>query len=102
MAFCSHCGKEVKDEAEICVHCGCKVLYTQTEDVKDSSDVKLAWLSFFIPIVGIILYYINQDTMPLKAKSAGKGALIGVVVSVFLYILLISMFPDLLYYNFYV
>lgn len=102
MKNCPTCGKEIYDEAVICVHCGCKVLYTQTEDVKDSSDVKLAWLSFFIPIVGIILYYINQDTMPLKAKSAGKGALIGVVVSVFLYILLISMFPDLLYYNFYV
>ncbi len=23
--FCSHCGKEIMDEAEICVGCGCRV-----------------------------------------------------------------------------
>lgn len=25
MAYCSKCGKEVNDEAEICVHCGCRI-----------------------------------------------------------------------------
>ena len=25
MKFCSHCGKEIMDEAVICVHCGCYV-----------------------------------------------------------------------------
>ena len=25
MKYCSHCGKEIHEEAEICVHCGCRV-----------------------------------------------------------------------------
>lgn len=25
MKFCSHCGKEIMDEAMICPHCGCSV-----------------------------------------------------------------------------
>lgn len=25
MKYCSHCGAEVKDEAVICVHCGCQI-----------------------------------------------------------------------------
>ncbi|WP_367258772.1 zinc-ribbon domain-containing protein [Ruminococcus sp.] len=25
MAFCSKCGKEIDDEAVMCVHCGCPV-----------------------------------------------------------------------------
>ena len=37
-------------------------------------------LGFFIPIVGLILYLVWKDQTPLKAKSAGKGALIGAIV----------------------
>lgn len=25
MKYCSHCGQEIDDEAEVCVHCGCAV-----------------------------------------------------------------------------
>ena len=25
MKYCSHCGKEINDEAVVCVHCGCAV-----------------------------------------------------------------------------
>ena len=25
MAFCGKCGKEIDDEAVVCVHCGCPV-----------------------------------------------------------------------------
>ena len=81
--FCSKCGKEVNDEAVVCVHCGCaienkKALATSS---KDASNIGFAVLGFFIPLVGLILYLINKDTEPQKAKSAGKGALIGFCVS---------------------
>ena len=45
-------------------------------------------LGFFIPIVGLILYLVWKDQTPLKAKSAGKGALIGAIVWTILSILL--------------
>ncbi|MBQ9270217.1 MAG: zinc-ribbon domain-containing protein [Oscillospiraceae bacterium] len=41
-----------------------------------------AVLGFFIPVVGLILYLVWKDQTPLRARSAGKGALIGVIVGV--------------------
>ncbi|MBP3441831.1 MAG: hypothetical protein J6L62_03415 [Clostridia bacterium] len=48
----------------------------------DAPNTGFAILSFFFPIVGLILYIIWKDKTPLKAKSCGKGALISVIVSV--------------------
>lgn len=48
----------------------------------DAPNIGLAVLGFFIPLVGLILYLVNKDTSPLKAKSAGIGALIGFCVSI--------------------
>lgn len=80
--FCSKCGKEVNDEAVVCVHCGCPI--SNNKPVKANDDAPstgLAVLGFFIPLVGLILYLVNKDTAPQKANSAGKGALIGFIVS---------------------
>lgn len=79
--FCSKCGKEVNDEAVVCVHCGCAVENKKVSTVAaDAPNTGWAVLGFFIPLVGLILYLVNKDTYPLKAKSAGKGALIGFFV----------------------
>ena len=82
MKYCSKCGKEIEDDAIVCVHCGRAVAGTPTTTVADAPNTGYAILGFLIPLVGLILYLINKDTAPLKAKSAGKGALIGVIVSV--------------------
>ena len=47
-----------------------------------------AALGFFFPVVGLILYLVWKDQTPLRARSAGKGALIGMIVGVVLSILL--------------
>ncbi|MDR3216560.1 MAG: zinc ribbon domain-containing protein [Clostridiaceae bacterium] len=49
---------------------------------KDESSVGYAILCFFYPIVGLILYLVWKDERPLRAKSCGKGALTGVILSV--------------------
>ncbi|MBQ8406542.1 MAG: zinc ribbon domain-containing protein [Clostridia bacterium] len=89
MKYCMHCGKEICDDAVICVHCGRALKASQTvaTDADDAPNTGLAVLGFFVPIAGLILYLINKDKAPLKAKSAGKGALIGVIVSVALGVL---------------
>ena len=38
-------------------------------------------LSFFFPIVGLILFLVWKDQTPVKAKSCGKWALIGFIIS---------------------
>ena len=88
MKFCQKCGKELVDEAVICTHCGCSVGSSPINAyVADAPNLGLAILSFFIPLVGLILYLVNKDSSPLKAKSAGKGALIGFCVNMAFYII---------------
>jgi hypothetical protein len=71
------------DEAELCVKCGCRAAVAAAKGAaEDARSAGYAVLGFFIPIVGLILYLIWKDTAPLRAKSAGKGALIGFIVSV--------------------
>ena len=84
MKYCSKCGKEIFDEAVICPNCGCATAPANAvaaSPAGDAPNTGFAVLGFFIPLVGLILYLMNKDTMPLKAKSAGKGALIGFCVS---------------------
>ena len=38
-------------------------------------------------MVGLILYLVWKDSLPLRAKSCGKGAIIGVIVYVVLVII---------------
>lgn len=88
--FCVNCGKEIDDKAVICVNCGHSVPKGNT--LKDASSFGLALLCFFIPILGLILYLIYEGNQPLRAKSAGRGALVGVITSVVLSIILVFFY----------
>lgn len=77
--FCSHCGKEIMTQAVICPHCGCAATPAAEEDIPSKG---LNILSFFIPIVGLILYCLSHDKTPNKAKEIGKWAIIGFAVGV--------------------
>ena len=58
------------------------------QPVYDAPSGGYAALGFFFPVVGLILYLVWKDQTPLRARSAGKGALIGMIVGVVLSILL--------------
>ena len=61
--------------------------YNQPQD-KEDLDTILKVVSFCIPLVGAILYFINKDKAPLKAKSACNMALIGFAVGIVLQIIM--------------
>ena len=96
MKFCTKCGKELVDEAVVCIHCGCAVAgatLTATPVVEnDAPNTGFAVLGFFFPLIGLILYLLHMNTAPLKAKSAGKGALAGVITSVAVSIVLVIFY----------
>lgn len=77
MAFCRKCGKEINDDAVMCVHCGCateKAARTNTNQNPDydpysGADFVEVLLSVLIPIAGIILYVVKKDTRPKAAKT---------------------------------
>lgn len=114
--FCKNCGKELEEGMTFCPYCGTNQAdeaaqpqenaapdngaagqYTQPNAGNyypnapvDSRSGGFAFLCFLFPIVGLILYLVWKDTMPLRAKSCGKGAIIGVIVY-FVFIILYSI-----------
>lgn len=81
--YCANCGNQIDDKAVVCVHCGTQVKSLK-QNALDRPNFGFALLGFFVPLAGLILYLVYQDTAPMRAKSAGKGALWGVIVSVIL------------------
>lgn len=74
--FCSHCGQELPDEVVICPKCGCQPFVRKG----DGKSFGIALLSFFIPFVGLILYFVWKKEKPLRAGSAGKGFVTFIIV----------------------
>ena len=81
--FCRNCGAQIDDNAVVCPKCGVPVSSNNPKPVVyDAPSAGFAVLCFFFPILGLILYLVWREESPLKAKSCGKGALIGVCVEV--------------------
>ncbi|MBP3620855.1 MAG: zinc ribbon domain-containing protein [Lachnospiraceae bacterium] len=82
MKYCQKCGKEIMDEAVICIHCGCAVPGANAKTIApdDAPDLVSAILGGLIPILGLIMYCIYKDTRPQKATSFIKGAGIGFAI----------------------
>ena len=86
MKFCSRCGKEIMDEAVICVHCGCQAAPNSTyEHTDEYSKVKLyeskvnvahtlsiialilcLGVGIVFSIIGFIYFFSNQLQTPPK------------------------------------
>ncbi len=84
MKYCYNCGAQVDDKAAICVHCGVKLEAPAAGSnlaKDDAPSTGLAFLSFFFPIIGFVLYAVNSGNMPKKAKSCLKGAIAGTIAS---------------------
>ncbi len=91
--FCQKCGHEVKVTDKFCPYCGASQEnsgYTyfnesnnhpQPTNIRkeDQGNAGFAVLSFFFPIVGLILFLCWRKEKPRTAKQAGIGALISIV-----------------------
>ena len=81
--FCKNCGEQISEQAYVCPKCGVRTGNGNSVSAEaDAPSAGFAVLGFFIPLVGLILWAIWKDSSPLKAKSCGKGALIGFIASV--------------------
>ena len=125
MAYCSRCGKAIGEGSFFCADCAPvntnQPPYTQYAqptppppqyqqppyyqkpiNPDDAPSGGFAFLSFFFPLIGFILWLVWKDESPRKAKSCGKGALIGfcsgiifTIVFVILYsVLVVSLVSD--------
>lgn len=91
--YCKNCGKAVDDNSLYCSNCGTRFDNTQKQTVSDdSSSFGFAVLGFVIPLAGLILFLIYEDKNPKRAKSAGKGALIGFITKIVFSIILVILY----------
>ena len=91
--YCKICGRPVDDTSSYCNNCGARIDNKPNADVsEDNSNLGFAILGFFIPIVGLILFLIYEEKKPKRAKSAGKGALIGFITEIVLAIILVILY----------
>ncbi len=96
--YCNVCGNTCDPKASICVRCGAKLNVTSSTDVPQTG---LKVLSFFIPLVGLILYATKNSNEPNSAKAYGKMALIGFIINFIAYFFIyfiIFLGAGLMYY----
>ncbi len=95
MKYCTHCGKELIDEAVVCTGCGCateKVPLVGTHAaVEDNPNGGLDLLGFFIPFVGLILFCVMHSTTPKKANQIGVFSLVGFILWFVLFMILMMI-----------
>ncbi len=83
MKFCQKCGKEIMEEAVICLNCGCAVQpssITQQTEVDNSVSAGLVVLAVLIPLFGIIYWPVKAKTRPKCAQVCGIAAIISWIV----------------------
>ena len=101
--YCKYCGSLVDDTSSYCNNCGAKLDNNSNVGVyEDSSSFGFAIIGFIIPIVGLILFLIYEGKKPKRAKSAGKGALIGFITRIVLsiiFVILYAIFANSLFNN---
>ena len=84
MKYCTHCGGELADEAVLCPNCGSAVPQAPMPEKGDKRSVGLNIVGFLFPLIGLILFLCLKKDTPVRAKSIGKWALIGLILAIVL------------------
>lgn len=99
--YCAKCGTLLPENASMCPNCGTSVVDNsqsgasvfyptqqpqnspvyQQPPAADKSNIWLNVLSFFVPIFGIIWYFVKREKKPKEAKGTLKTAIVGVAVN---------------------
>lgn len=77
---CNHCNADIELGTQFCPHCGNKVDNAFVNNENLSWGMKI--LSFFIPIVGIVYYFMKKQEAPKKAKDAITFGLAGLALNI--------------------
>lgn len=76
--FCNKCGKQIPNDSKYCPECGVNI--SGQNGRGDEGSFGYALLSFFIPIIGLVLFIVWNKEYPKRAKSCLYGIIAGVVI----------------------
>ena len=98
--FCKYCGNQLKDDAFVCMQCGCETGLHQralSHAHADKPSVFDAFLYFFFWIFGFCAYFSHRKNRPLYAYSCLVGSAAGAIsfAVVFLAMILFCRIWDL-------
>lgn len=86
--FCKSCGKEIDDNADVCIHCGVATNKNKASgNALDNPSHLAGAASCCFPIVGIILYFMWKDEKPQSASLICKWMIGGIIAWVAFYVL---------------
>ena len=92
---CPNCGKEIADDSIFCEFCGTRVQNQVVNPEVEDSEVEATFgqklVSFLIPLVGLIIYGINNKRKPKMAKGCLNAAIFGVIADILLNLLLMNI-----------
>lgn len=79
--FCKNCGNKLEKNEAVCPYCMTPVNdnYITPQPNDDKTNIWLGILGFFIPLVGIILYFVYDKENHKRAMHSIKGAVIGII-----------------------
>lgn len=80
--FCTNCGKQISEQADICIHCGVRII---GKDDKPNWAVNLITLCCF-PFVGLIIYFAWKNENPTAAQSALLFFFIHIAIIILFYV----------------
>ena len=106
--YCRNCGKFLNDEDKFCKYCGNKIIkeVVAVKEEKKEEKASIGWwfLAFFIPFLGVILYFVYRKSHPHVSKKLLFGIIssfIGAIVSILIVIvLMINFYNNGFYVNY--
>lgn len=90
--YCRFCGKEVREEAVVCVHCGCELDNGKYKDNNTSKIGMGVLLCIFLNVIGLIVGLLLYPGGSIARKTFIKGWLITVIMSFIITLLIFGIY----------
>lgn len=90
MKSCEYCGAVIHDEDQFCLQCGKKV--KNYNDTATGGTFIYGFFSFFIPLLGFLMYLMLKGTRNPQAKTSIRWAFIGLAFYVVATVILLLFY----------
>ena len=107
MKYCEFCGKDIHDEAIVCIHCkepvtpkmpvkAKKINAKKSKEPIKKKDVIFLILGIIFPLVGLILYFTFKKENASRKRAAKIGMIIGfiilgVIIAIILFLIIAAL-----------